>query len=230
MPAKKQHIIGQIEQNTELLELRSILENIDRGFISVDKNWQIVYVNKQAANESGKKASRLIGKNLWAEFPQLAGTSAAENYREAMDKKCALELEDYSPITGRWNQQKAYPTPNGIVIAWADITQRRKAEEALEKTKNRLQEIWNGIDDGITLVGLDGKVLDCNRASLQLLGLTYEEFVGTNVYDVVVPEDRQRAIGGASEVLRKGKVVNEVRVKRKNGSTFFAEISVFTGI
>lgn len=226
MSLKRRGNSHQYDSNSELIELQSILENIDRGFMSVDRNWRIAYVNPQAASDLGKKPSELVGKNLWAEYPELEGTNAAKTYREAMDRKCAAELEDFSPLTRCWNQQKAYPTPNGIVVAWADITERKNTEDALEQAKNRLQDILNGIDDGITLVGLDGKVLDCNRASLQLLGLKFEEFVGTNVYDVIVPEDRQRAITGASEVLKTGKVVNEVRVKRKNGSTFFAEISV----
>jgi PAS domain S-box-containing protein len=351
MSIKPQPISHHTNVNTELLELKSILENIDRGFMSVDRGWRIVYANSRAAIDVERKADELIGQNFWAVFPELAKTSAEKLYRKAMDERVAVETEEYSKLTGCWNQQKVYPTHNGIVIAWADITarksaqealrqseekyrlivdtseegiwvatpdgkatfvnqkmadmlgyskeellgkagldfldmpepmevlknreildskgklqteckfikkdggtlwtiantapifdsqgkhvaniamhtditERKQAEEALEQTKNRLQEIWNGIDDGITLVGLDGKVLDCNRASLQLLGLEYKEFVGTNVYDIVVPEDRQRATNGASEVLRTGKVVNEVRVKRKNGSTFFAEISV----
>src|SRR5690606_14362844 len=99
------------------------------------------------------------------------------------------------------------------------------SKKAEGNTTIRLQEVLNGIDDGITLVGLDGKVLDCNQASLRLLNLEYTEFVGTNVYEVIFPKDRQKALKGASEVLRTGKLVNQVRVKRKNKSPFWAEIS-----
>ena len=82
------------------------------------------------------------------------------------------------------------------------------------------------MDDGVTLAGLDGKVSDCNEAALKQLGLTREEFIGKNVYDIVVPEDRQRAIEGSFKVLETGKTLNEVRVLRKDGSVFYAEISV----
>ncbi len=76
------------------------------------------------------------------------------------------------------------------------------------------------------MAGLDGKVSDCNEASLKLLGLTREEFIGKNVYDFVAPEDRQRAIEGSFKVLKTGKALSEVRVLRKDGSVFYAEISV----
>ncbi len=107
-----------------------------------------------------------------------------------------------------------------------DITDQKKAEEALKVAKERLQNILNAMDDGVSLVGLDGRVLDCNEASLKLLGLTREEFIGTNVYDAIVPEDKQLAIDGASKVLETGKVLNQVGVLRKNKSSFCAEISV----
>ena len=73
---------------------------------------------------------------------------------------------------------------------------------------------------------MDGKVTDCNKGSVKLLGLKREEIIGKNVYDIVIDEDKQRAMDGAAQVLRTGRVVNQVRVKRKNKTYFWAEISV----
>ena len=101
-----------------------------------------------------------------------------------------------------------------------------KSQEALSEAYEKLQNIINAIEDGVTLVGLDGKILDCNKASFGQLGLTKEELIGKNVYDIVVPEDRQRAMDGALKVLETGKVLNQVGVLRKDNSVFYAEISV----
>jgi PAS domain S-box-containing protein len=187
-----QPIPNQLDLNAKLFELQSILENIDRGFLSVDRNWCIVYANAKAASDIGKRASELVGRNLWAECPQLKGTAVAEMYRRTMEAGVAAEVEEKSVRTGCWNVHKSFPSKSGIVIAWADITERKKTEEALKQSKNKLQDILNGLDDGITLVGLDGKVLDCNQASLKLLGLTSDEFIGTNVYDIIIDEDPVR--------------------------------------
>ncbi len=91
--------------------------------------------------------------------------------------------------------------------------------------KDRLQNILDSVDDGISLVGLDGKFIDTNKASLKQLKMAKEELIGKNVYDIVFPEDRARAIEGSFKVLETGKTVNQVRVMRKDGSWFFAEIS-----
>jgi len=106
------------------------------------------------------------------------------------------------------------------------FSKRKTSPESIGENKEQLQNIINAIEDGVTIVGLDGKILDCNQASYKLLGLSKEELIGKNVYDMVVPEDRQRAMDGALKVLKTGKVLNQVGVLRKDNSTFYAEISV----
>lgn len=107
------------------------------------------------------------------------------------------------------------------------ITALKKIENNLLRTEEGLEKIFDSIDDGITLVSLDGKVLDCNKASLALLGLTRrEEIIGKNVYDRIVPEDKQQAINDASQVLKTGKIVSQVRFLKKSGVPLWAEISV----
>jgi PAS domain S-box-containing protein len=96
----------------------------------------------------------------------------------------------------------------------------------LQGDKGRLESILNAIADGITLAGLDGKITDCNEASLTLLGLNREELIGKKVFDIVIPEDRQRAIQEVLKVLETSKNLIEVEVLRKNGNIFQAEISV----
>ena len=88
MANQQQPISHQSDSNTELLELYSILENIDRGFISIDRNWCITYVNTRAASDVKRKIDELIGKNFWAEFSELGGTNTAKMYRKAMDERC----------------------------------------------------------------------------------------------------------------------------------------------
>ena len=112
-------------------------------------------------------------------------------------------------------------------LSSTNVTKHEKSIEERERTKRiGLQDILNSLADGITLVDLDGKVTDCNKGSVKLLGLKREEIIGKNVYDIVIDEDKQRAMDGAAQVLRTGRVVNQVRVKRKNKTYFWAEISV----
>jgi len=103
---------------------------------------------------------------------------------------------------------------------------RKRAEEALRESKEKLRNIFSTMSDGVTLVGLDGRILDCNDAVLRLHSVSKDEYVGRSVYDFIAPEDRQRAIQEASAVLEKGSIRSEVKALKKKGGIFNAEIDV----
>lgn len=103
-------------------EMAAILENIDNGFFSLDKNWRFVYINSKAAKNVGYESKDLIGENIWEKFPQIIGTDAATNYRRVMSDRVSLQFQTQGVITNRWYEEKVYPTPEGIAINWNDIT------------------------------------------------------------------------------------------------------------
>jgi len=105
-------------------------------------------------------------------------------------------------------------------------TERKKAEEALRESEERLQSIFSTMTDGITLVGLDGKNLDCNDAVLRLHGVSRDEYLGRSVYDFIASDDRERAIQEAPVVLERGYIRSEVKALRGKGGAFDAEINV----
>jgi PAS domain S-box-containing protein len=117
--------------------------------------------------------------------------------------------------------------PNSILLFVQEITERKKAEEALRESEQRLKSILDSMDDGIVLIGLDGKVTDCNEAALKQLGFTRKEVVDKNITDFIFPEDKQSSIIEASYRVREtGKTLVEARILRKNKSVFPAEISI----
>jgi PAS domain S-box-containing protein len=210
--------------------LNNILDRLNENIIILNKSGNIIYVNKPFVNLLAtlgiSSLDKIEGQNIWKLLPQLNDTDLYNSVREAIDTKKIKILEWKSVFSDKFWETSVFPFDEGVVAIGRDITERKKTEEVLKESKERLQGILNGVDDGISIVDLSGKVVDCNEASLKLLGLTREEFLGTNVYDIVVPEDRQQAIDGALQVLKKGRIVNQVRVLRKNGSPFWAEISV----
>jgi PAS domain S-box-containing protein len=126
---------------------------------------------------------------------------------------------------GSEQNQQSQVTGESLLQSGSHKKSARALKDSID-TKKLLQNILDCVDEGIALVGLDGRVLDCNKASLKLTGLTREEFIGTNIYYIVVPEDRPRVIEGALKVLETGKVLNSVSVSRKNNPAFYAEISL----
>src|SRR6185295_808932 len=82
-----------------------------------------------------------------------------------------------------------YPTPlrdsNGNLIGainmLVDITDRKKAEEALRRNSIELSEFFENASEAIHWVGADGTILRANHAELQMLGYTADEYIGRNI-------------------------------------------------
>ncbi len=73
--------------------LASILDAIGEAFGVVDAEWNILYVNQFAVNLSGKIASKLYGKNIWEEFPELVGSNLEADCRRAMQDQSRVVCE-----------------------------------------------------------------------------------------------------------------------------------------
>ena len=122
-------------------EMAAILENIDNGFFSLDKDWQFAFINSKAAKNVGYEAKDLIGKNIWEKFPKIIGTDAETNYRRVMRERVNLQFQTCGAITNRWYEEKVYPTPEGLAIYWRDITESKKAEDALEESEEKFRNL-----------------------------------------------------------------------------------------
>jgi len=53
--------------------------------------------------------------------------------------------------------------PKGTVASFVDITERKRAEEVLRQSEEKLRAMFESITDGITIVDLEGKIVDVNE-------------------------------------------------------------------
>jgi PAS domain S-box-containing protein len=108
-----------------------------------------------------------------------------------------------------------------------DITERKRAEEALRESAERMRAVFEGVLDGILVTSLQGEILDCNDTFVLLLGRdSKEELLGLNSIEMIVEDGRAQVIEdvrGALETSYGGRVV-ERQVVRKDGSVFDGEV------
>jgi PAS domain S-box-containing protein len=219
MPLEPHSSSNNFTTNTQLLELNFILENIDRGFISVDRDWRITYINKRASEDIGQKKEYLIGKNLWSEIPHFEKLQAAKTFRKAMDEKVAVETEEFAPTSGRWFQEKAYPTPNGIAIAWADITERKKTEEKLRVSEERFAKAFNSSPIAIAISRqYDGLFIQVNGAYEEVFGFSREEIIGKTATQLNILIDSKQRNEMIKILKEKGRIIDvEIPFRTKSG-------------
>ncbi|HET8729082.1 MAG TPA: PAS domain-containing protein [Alphaproteobacteria bacterium] len=106
-----------------------ILESISDAFYAVDREWRLTYVNRKAEQLWRRKREELVGKVIWEEFPQTAGTEAQEAHFLAAKERRAVHLDLLSPILHHWIEVSIYPHRDGLSIYFRDITERKRAEQ-----------------------------------------------------------------------------------------------------
>jgi PAS domain S-box-containing protein len=206
----------------------AILENIDNGFMSLDKQWRFVYVNHFAASRVGYEAKDLIGKNFWEKFPQAIGTETEAYYKKAMIEKATIQFEIYGVLTNRWYEEKVYPTSYGIATFWIDITERKKSEELLKKNEEQLKAIILNAPIGIATTDSNKFILSANEAFCKILGFSENELRKLTFKDFTHPDDVKESIA-LMEELSSGHLPffsQEKKYIRKDGTVINGKITV----
>jgi len=99
-------------------------------------------------------------------------------------------------------------------------------EGSYAEEKARLRAIFALSQDAITVSDLNGNVIDCNQATLDMGGFSSkEEVIGKNCFEFVAKKDQQRAMIALEKILEQGSVKNaEYTFSTKDGCKYTAEL------
>jgi PAS domain S-box-containing protein len=113
--------------------------------------------------------------------------------------------------------------PRRIFGITQDITERKRAEEALQLFRNLLDQSSDGIEivDPATL-----RFLDCNESAHRSLGYSREAFLALSVWDIDPALDQERLARSYDEIEKSGAATFETLHRRKDGSVFPVEVNV----
>jgi PAS domain S-box-containing protein len=211
------------------VDLREALEQIGDGFVVLDREWRYVYLNGSAEAVVGRDRTELIGRVLWDVFPDLRGTEAEALYRRAAAGAEPIEAEIAGLVVRRWFAVRLLPWAGGLAISFRDITEHRRALDALRESEARLRAIFDHTLDGIMLTAPSGEILAANPAACRMLGRTEDELRAVGRAGVVDQAD-PRVPPFLEERRRTGKARGEMTMVRKDGSVFPAGVtsSVFS--
>ena len=102
--------------------------------------------------------------------------------------------------------------------ALIDITDRRRIEEALDKSESQYRALVEQASDGILVFDTEGRILTCNEAAIALVGVDRETLHATPVGELFAPEEPD-ADPRMLEGLGRGETMRSVRRLRRPDST-----------
>jgi len=115
----------------------------------------------------------------------------------------------------------------GSFAVITDITELRNFEKAIAESEEKYRSLVDAAPFSITLTDLEGKILMVNKRTLEMYGCQRDEdMVGMSSLDLIVPEQRERAIKNLQMTLENGTNQGlEYELLRVDGSTYPAEVS-----
>ncbi|MEK6779725.1 MAG: PAS domain S-box protein, partial [Candidatus Deferrimicrobiota bacterium] len=117
--------------------------------------------------------------------------------------------------------------PRALIIVARDITERRKAEDALRESEERYRTVVETSPDGIVRFDHEGKILMANRQCVRMLGYeSAEEVLGRSIFEFIAPEDHERTAKDLKRLLDTGSIpLMRYTLIRSGGTHFPAESS-----
>jgi len=125
-----------------------IFDTMTEGFVLVDADEALVYVNGAAARIAGAPLPDLRGRRFWDVFPDLIGTEVEALYRRVRAGGRMEAIEFHRILDGgasAWMEIRVYPAlDDGLAVFFDDITARKEtilATQQAEAYKTMLLEL-----------------------------------------------------------------------------------------
>lgn len=226
------------KQDKELREseksFRTVMENLPGGLFAHTLDGDIIMVNNMSCQNTGYLREELLKMTV----ADIDPSSVTRDDREALWHKLkpgeADSVESIHirkdgssyPAEIKLNALTLYGEQMILGVAY-DITERKKAEDTLRESEERLSVLFEKASDPIYVSSLDGKLIQVNEQARVATGYTEEELLRLTVADVDVNTDTKVKINETLSQLKPGKPITvESNHRRKDGSVFPVEITL----
>ncbi len=119
---------------------RRLLNSIQSPVVALTPEMKILYCNEAYSDFVGKSISELVDRDLLTLFPDFAETQSFAAYQKALETG---EVQEVASKMRQWYWQvRIHPAPWGIIAIADDITEHKKAENALRESERQVQLLF----------------------------------------------------------------------------------------
>lgn len=161
------------------MESFQILDHITDGVMSLDREWKFRTINRTAARLLKRRSEDLLSREIWAEYPDLIGSSYEATYRQTAQTGMPSAATDFYAPLGTWFEVRAFPCDDGIVVLIRDVTEARAISERLSRQATH-DELTGLINRRELLLRLNSLVDEGAAASVDLLFIDLDRFKDIN--------------------------------------------------
>ena len=224
---RKEEKVG--EHETIFLDLFNATE--EAAFL-MDHEGIILFANRNAARLYGLPMERLSGTSVYDHIPHDRIVSSKEKVKTVLETRKPVRFE--GRLEEKVFENSLYPVIDDgaevrrIAVYIRDITERKRLEAVLQRTREKFREIYENAMEGIFQISPDGRFVSANPSLAAIHGYDSPEEMINSVDDIpnryVNPEDYSRLI---SLLFQQGSAENfETQMYRKDGSLHWISMNV----
>jgi PAS domain S-box-containing protein len=173
--------------------------------VAIDSERRVGLINKKGCEILGYPEEEILGKNWFDNFlPQrISGESRAVFERFVTGQADAPEYVESPVLTkdGRerliaWHNTTLKDNEGRFVATLSsgeDITERRRAEEAMRQSEERYRDLFENAREVIVTFDLKANITSANKL-VEEYGLRREDLIGKSLFDFVPADSRAKAI------------------------------------
>ena len=210
---------------------RSLFENAqDAIFVADPQTGILLDVNQSAEKLTGFSRKELVGKHQTFIHPSDDSKFYHQEFCKSAERQGSKFTEMLIQTKGGRHVPVEISSGGTIRLGgkrvhigiFRDITDRKQKEKALRESEERFRDLVEMLPEAVFEADLEMNLNFANKRALALFGYTQQDMEkGLNGYDMLVPEDRKRALNNTERRLEGEKLeAVEYQGVKKDGTTF----------
>ncbi|HEY9603255.1 MAG TPA: PAS domain S-box protein [Allocoleopsis sp.] len=216
--------------------LDSVVENLPIGvFIKDAHDLRVMYWNKASEDLLGYSKDEVLGKTDYNLLSKEQARYLRAKDRQVLANAQLVDIQEVPVVTPHRGERllhvKKVPlldegsSPQYLLGICEDITERKRAEEALRESENHYRCIVETASEGVWMFDADSKTTFTNNRMAQMLGYSVEELLGRSLFEFIDPDFQSLA---QTYIERRRQGIHErhdFKFRRKDGSDLWAIVS-----
>ncbi len=225
---------GMPSSHADDLWIQDLLKLASDGIHVLDRNGNVVLVNDSFCAMLGYEREELLMMNVSQWDAQWSKDELRRKFKDLKGKRNTFETKhrrkDGSVIEVEIGVTGVLMNGNDYLYAAArDITERKRATQALQESEERSRLLLENASDAIFLADVEsGLIIDVNIKACELVGCSREELLGKHQSELHPPEIREQSARGfkAASLMPQGQSLRaSTHILHRDGTRIPVEIS-----